>query len=289
MWRKCGALILTGLMLAAVGCEKASRKSVSLQTVAFTEAGEFEQHAIRFAGAGGGGGAGNSQRFIAVRHKLEVIAPESNLPKAWESVITYCGTIECTVVSSNLVTQRRDAAPSGSMSLRVSPGDLKKLFDQVEKQGHIVGHATESEDKTTAVLDTEARIKNLTSFRDSLRTMLAKPSASVKDLVEIQQQLTEVQSQLDSETAQRKILANETEKVAVEISFGVERSGRGRSAWTPIGDALRESGSDLAASVAWLITAIVTIIPWLVLIVPLCWLLVKLWRPFRRKASSSPS
>jgi len=79
-----------------------------------------------------------------------------------------------------------------------------------------VRHATESEDKTTAVLDTEARIKNLTGFRDSLRMMMAKSSASVKDLVEIQEQLTEVQSQLDSETAQRKILANETEKVAVD-------------------------------------------------------------------------
>jgi len=287
MSNKSRVLVLIGLMLATVGCEKAARKSVSLQSAAFPPSGEPVRYAMmRVAG---GGGAGNSQRFIATRHKLEVIAPESNLPKAWESVISYCGTIECTVVSSNLVAQRRDAAPSGSMSLRVSPGDLKKLFDQVEKQGQIVGHATESEDKTTAVLDTEARIKNLTGFRDSLRMMMAKSSASVKDLVEIQEQLTEVQSQLDSETAQRKILANETEKVAVDITFGVERSGRNRSAWTPIGDALRESGTDLAVSTAWLISAIVTIIPWLVLIVPLCWLLRKFWQRLRQKAKSTPS
>jgi len=133
------------------------------------------------------------------------------------------------------------------------------------------------------VLDTEAKIKNLTSFRDSLRTMMAKSSANVKDFLEVQEQLTEVQSQLDRETAQRKILANETEKVAVEITFGVERSGRNRSAWTPIGDALRESGTDLAVSTAWLISAIVTIIPWLVLIVPLFWLLGKFWRRLRQK------
>jgi hypothetical protein len=224
-----------------------------------------------------------------VRHKLEVIAPESNLPKAWESVITYCGMIECTVVSSNLVTKTRDAAPSGSMSLRVSPGDLKKLFNQVEKQGQIVGHATESEDKTTTILDTDARIRNLTTFRDSLRTMVAKPSASVKDIVDIQQQLTDVRTQLDSGTAQRKILANETEKAAVEITFGVKRSGKNRSAWTPIGDGLRESGSDLAVSIAWLISAIVTVIPWLLLVVPLCWFLGKRWQRLRRKANNTPS
>jgi len=273
MLHKCGALILGSLLLATAGCDKAAKVSESRQMSAFMLAAPHE----------------SSQRFIAIRHKLEIIAPESNLPKAWESVITYCGTIECTVVSSNLVTKTRDATPSGSVSLRVSPGDLKKLFDQVEKQGQIVQHATESEDKTATVLDTEARIKNLTSFRDSLRTMLAKPSASVKDLVEIQEQLTEVQSQLDSETAQRKILANETEKVAVEITFGVERSRKNISAWMPVWDALRESGSDLAASVAWLITAIVTIIPWLVLSVPLCWLFGRFWRRFRRKASNAAS
>jgi hypothetical protein len=286
MFDKCSALLLGSLLLAASGCDKAARTSESKQAQSLMLASMPMEYSTRLA-AGGGGGE-SALRFVAIRHKLEVISTESNLPKAWESVIAYCGTIECTVVSSNLVAQRQEAAPSGSMSLRVSPGDLKKLFEQLEKQGQIVGHATESEDKTSVVVDTEARIKNLTSFRDSLRAMLAKPSASVKDIVDIQQQLTDVQSQLDSETAQRKILANETEKVAVEISFGVERTGRRRSAWTPIGDALRESGSDLAVSVAWLISAIVTIIPWLVLIIPLCWLLGKLWRRSRRQVINKP-
>jgi len=283
MLRKYSGLILGSLLLVTVGCNKtANMRASSESRQAFMLAGDSMQFATVPAGA-----AGSPRRFIAVHHKLEVIAPESGLPKAWESVIAYCGTIECTVVSSNLVTKTGDAAPSGNVSLRVSPRDVKKLFDQVEKQGQIAQHATESEDKTTTVLDTEARIKNLTSFRDSLRSMQTKPSVSVKDLVEIQQQLTEVQSQLDSETAQRKILANETENVAVDITFTAERGRTSRSAWTPIGDALRESGSNLAASVAWLITAIVTIIPWLVLIVPLFWLLGKLWRRLRRKASSA--
>src|SRR5436309_4042872 len=131
MWNESRLLVLIGLRCASVGCGEAERRSVSLQSAVCPAFGERVRYAMM--GVAGGGGAGNSQRFIATRHKLEVIAPESNLPKA------CCGTIECTVVSSNLVAQRRDAAPSGSMSLRISPGDLKKLFDQVEKQGQIVG------------------------------------------------------------------------------------------------------------------------------------------------------
>jgi septal ring factor EnvC (AmiA/AmiB activator) len=156
--------------------------------------------------------------------------------------------------------------------------------------GQIAQHTTEREDKTTAVVDTEAKLKNLTSFRDSLRTMLAKPSATVSDLVEIQKQLTDTQAELDSETAQRKILANETEKIAVEVSFRVETTNRNSGSLAQIWNALRASGSILADSTASLITTIVAVIPWLVLIVPVVWILVRARRRLRgrRERAGNP-
>jgi hypothetical protein len=96
--------------------------------------------------------------------------------------------------------------------------------------------------------------------------------------VEIQKQLTDTQSELDSETTQRKILTNETEKVAVEISFRVERRNASMGGFAQIWNALRESGSILGDSTASLITTIIAIIPWLVLVVPLTWLLRKAWK-----------
>jgi len=95
---------------------------------------------------------------------------------------------------------------------------------------------------------------------------------------------------LDSETAQRKILANETEKIAVEIAFRVERPSGNAGGLAQIWDALRESGSILGDSTAFLITTIVAIIPWLILIVPAVWLLAKAWRKLklRRNRPVSP-
>ena len=231
------------------------------------------------------------QRFIAVSHKLQIVAAESQLQKSWESVINFCTTIHCEVLNSSITSRTRESLPSASITLRVAPEDVPKLMEHLEKQGAVVQHTTESEDKTTAVVDTEARIRNLTYFRDNLRAMLAKPSATVKDSVDIQQQLTEVQSNLDSETAQRKILANETEKVAVVISFRIERTADGGGGFKVIGDAFRESGSVLGESIASLITVVVAIIPWLIVIVPLLWLLRKMWRKIRRarRADHSPT
>src|SRR5215472_16012149 len=53
------------------------------------------------AGYGGGASyvtlalAASPQRYIAERHKLEIITAESDLQKSWESTDAYCGTIQC--------------------------------------------------------------------------------------------------------------------------------------------------------------------------------------------------
>ena len=159
--------------------------------------------------------------------------------------------------------------------MRVAPRDLDKLFEHVGKAGAIVQHSSESEDKTAAVIDTEAGLHNQTSYRDSLRAMLAKPSATFKDLLEVQRELVRVQSELDALAGKRKLLEAETEKVAVQIAFRAKQSFASRSVFAPIGSALHQSGMTLAESIAALITVVMAIIPWLLVIAFLVWLAKK--------------
>jgi Domain of unknown function (DUF4349) len=226
----------------------------------------------------GGRSALAASRYLAVRHRLAIVVAGSELPKALEAVTGFCGTIQCEVVSSNVTSQTGESAPAGNLSLRVRPADVDKLIAFVGKQGKVAQHTTETEDKTAIVVDTDAKIKNLTEFRDTLRKMLARPAVSVADAVQIQEKLADVQAQLDSEAVQRKILANETEKVAVEVEFRAERTTASVSAFRPIAEALRESASVLSESIASLITAVVAIVPWLIVIVPGGWLLLRAWR-----------
>jgi hypothetical protein len=225
----------------------------------------------------------STQRFVAEHHHLDVVAPESELEKSWEATIAFCGTIHCEIVSSSITARTGEQEPGGMISLRVAPSDLQKLLDHVKTTGQIATHMTERVDDTTQVIDTEAKIKNLTTFRDNLRAMQSKPSVAVKDLVEIQHQLADTQAQLDSQTAQRKVLANETEKIAVEIVFRVARPNEQRGTFSGITAALRESGSVLADSIAALITTIVAAIPWLIVVVPGMWLLIRAFLRLRQK------
>ena len=244
---------------------------------------EFLAHARQSSGFGNGGAVLAAPRFVAVRHKLEIVEPSSGIAKSIEAVLAFCGTIQCEVLSSNVTNETAVLSPSGNIAARVAPQDLNKFLDFAGKQGKIAQHATESEDKTAAVVDVEAKLKNQTDFRDSLRRMLTKPGVSVADLLQIQEKLAEAQAELDSEATQRKILANETEKVYVEIAFHAEQRTISRGAFASVGEALRDSGSVLGDSLAALITAVAAIIPWLIVIVPSLWFLIRAIRRFRER------
>ena len=224
-----------------------------------------------------------SQRFIAERDAIQLVTSESQLESAWESVVTFCRTIRCEVISSGITMRTPQSVPSGMVSMRVAPEDLQKLLSHLQGLGKIAQHTSDREDETNAVIDTDAKIKNLTAFRDNLRAMLARPSATISNIVEIDKQLTDTQAELDTETAERKVLADETEKVALEVSFRVPETAPITTGLSEIWDSLRGAGSTLGDSLANLITTIVFLIPWLLALLPCSWLLIKAWKRSRRR------
>ena len=280
------------VVVVCAGCEKKVVPSPIATSVYSTKTNEIRQARLTYAfparaelairGSGDADKVFAAPRFVAVRHKLEIVEPSSGLAKSIEAVVAFCGTIQCEVLSSSVTNETAVTSPSGNIAVRVAPADLNKFLDFVGKQGKIAQHSTESEDKTAAVIDVEAKLKNQTDFRDSLRKMLTKPGVSVADLLKIQEKLAEAQAELDSEATQRKVLANETEKVYVEVAFHPEQLTT-RGAFASVGEALRDFGSVVSDSLAALITAVAAIIPWLIVIVPGLWFLTRAIRRLRER------
>jgi hypothetical protein len=238
---------------------------------------------------GGGGGTDKDvKHFIAVKHQFVVETPEAELVKALEATLKFCQTIKCEVLNSNIVGQTSNSAPGGSLSLRIIPNDIDKFFDHLKRSATILEHRTESEDKTTEVIDVEAKLKNMTELRDRLRALLAKAPASVKALVELERELANVQSDIDSLTTTRKVLANETEKIAVLIDFQPQQSITRTGAFAPIANAWHDSGKVLSESFGTLMTFIFALIPWLIILLPLLWLIVRMIRRKSRKQKVAP-
>lgn len=281
MIRKLILLGMIGLLLMG-GCEAAEeykQASKHLESPAVLNRAKVRQQEFKKDPEAG------FKRYIATRHHLVVETSEADLEKAWESVNEFCRSIHCDVMESTINKKTPYSPPSGNLVLRVLPQNLKPLLERINKVGNIVTQNTESEDKTTTVIDVEAKIKNLTDLRNRLRTMLTTRTGSLKDVVEVERELSRAQSELDSLVASRKALANETEKVAVSIEFRPKPSIAETGTLAPIVSAWHRMGGVFASSIAAVITFIVAVIPWLVLIIPGIWFLPKVFRKlFKRQA-----
>ncbi|WP_137936134.1 DUF4349 domain-containing protein [Chitinivorax sp. B] len=234
----------------------------------------------RAAGAAGQAEAA-PQRYLAIRHHLTIESDPVDLEKAWQAAQAKCLALGCEILSAGLQRNEADRLPSAELSLRIPPKNVTAFFETLKQGGHIQSQQTTTEDKTDAVVDVEARLKNYTELRDRLRQMITNKDGKLADVLAVHKELANTQAEIDHMTGMRKVLANETEKVAIDVQFVPIRSIAERGVWTPLGDAWQRSGYNFTSGLADVLHFVTSAIPWLLLIAPAVWL----WRR-RRKARS---
>ncbi|MEH6462115.1 DUF4349 domain-containing protein [Chitinimonas sp. JJ19] len=220
------------------------------------------------------------RRYLAISHYLEVETAAEQVEPLWRQLQAKVVSLGGEVVSAEL--SRGDARqPTATLSLRLPPQHVPSLYALLAQGGELVNTRTDSEDKTAEVVDVDARLKNLTEARDRLRQMLAERPGKLSDVLEVQQALTETQSQLDSFTGQRKALADQTDKVKLELTLRPPRSMIERSALSPLRDAWHSMGYTASDSLAGLLTLVASLLPWLLLLIPMGLFIRRAWRKRR--------
>ncbi|WP_159445473.1 DUF4349 domain-containing protein [Rhizobacter sp. OV335] len=224
-----------------------------------------------------------TRRYVAVRHTLQIFTAADGVEAAWRDATDACAAAGCEVLNAALERNDERHPATATLEARVPPERLQAFLAHLGSLGRTGLNARTAEDKTDTVLDTEARLKNQTAFRDHLRVLMSTPGAKLKDLIEVERELVQVQSELDSLAAQRKVLANETDKVHMSISFRAQPSVIETGMWEPVTDALRSAGHVVAVSVGVLITAAVGLLPWIVVLGLAGWGVRAAWRRRARR------
>jgi len=203
-----------------------------------------------------------SARFVAARHDLVVVTAAAAVERAWKAAETACLAAGCELLASSVARDHERSPAAAFLDARLPPAAVAPFLERLGGLGRIGRHGTAAEDKTAEVVDVEARLKNMAEFRDNLRKLMATPGARLKDLIEVERELTRVQSELDSLATRRKVLAGETEKVRVTVAFSARPAVLEAGMWLPVKSAVLRAGHVLAASVASLIGLAIAVLPW---------------------------
>lgn len=224
-----------------------------------------------------------SKKYIALVHDLTVEAVAETMQANFDATVKYCEVLNCQILGASFNRESAYNSPSASLHMRVPPRNIEVFLDGLAQHGDVLSHSRHSEDKTSQVVDTDAQIKNLTHLRDRLRTMLSGKRATLKEVIEVERALANTQSKLDSMMRHRKELSLETDWVAVNIDFIARQGAAERGFFAPVVRAISDAGRVMIESFAGIIVFLVTIIPWLVIGIPVFLGVRKYWIKIKAK------
>lgn len=175
------------------------------------------------------------------------------------------GAALCQVIGSH-IREQGDARLFGNLELRAAPQWVaafrKDLAQDVARSdGRIVDSRVESADLSRTIIDTDARLRAMTTLRDRLQNLLDTRPGKLADLIEIEQELARVQGEIDSAQSQ---LAHDRGRVATsKLTLDYEsRNALARdSVWSPLADAFGDFVQLMVGVIAFLIRAVAVLIP----------------------------
>lgn len=139
-----------------------------------------------------------TKQFGNTIHKLE------------NSVTDYSGFIESNHVTGTSISIKHPTVStegsqsrSAQYSIRIPTLQLNEYLDKLSKIGNVISKTISTEDISNQYIDTEKRLNSLNIQEERLIKLLKK-SGTLKDIIELEKELTNVRYEIESLTATKK-------------------------------------------------------------------------------------
>ncbi len=107
---------------------------------------------------------------------------------------------------------------SGKIVFRIPKGNFSAFFERAKRMGDVEHSNTETTDVTDQLVDLQARLKNLRSQRDKLRS-LYKQANDTDSVLSVQKRLSDVQSNIERLEAKQKSLKGQVAYSTVTVTM----------------------------------------------------------------------
>jgi Domain of unknown function (DUF4349) len=105
-----------------------------------------------------------------------------------------------------------------TLELKVPQQNLDPTLEALSKLGTVVNTQVSSEDVTTQIVDTEARLKNLRQ-QEAMTQKIMERTGSIKDVLAVSQQLSQVREQIERLDAQVKQLKTQVAYSTIKLQI----------------------------------------------------------------------
>ncbi|GGF09349.1 hypothetical protein GCM10011611_13560 [Aliidongia dinghuensis] len=230
---------------------------------------------------------------LAYHHWLEYEMPAASVAPRYARARDKClaDTANCVLVNASIDAgdPRNGRPPHAGLTMRV-PHDAVAAVEQGiaapvpgEAPGAIElrSRNTSADDLTTAIQDVDRRLAQLTDYRDRLTALAKRADAKVEDLIKVEQELSNTQSQIETITAQQKHLNEQVATELLTINLAAEPTPETMTG--PIGQVWRNAGTVLGQNTAAALHFAIGAVPWLVIAAVAFTLLAVLRQVFRRR------
>lgn len=229
----------------------------------------------------------------AYRFGLELPAEAATrLMAKHEQACTAAGPAACQVIGSNSSRVGRDSVEA-RLEMRGTPAYVARFRAGLDGEargagGRVAEQAVESEDLTQQLVDTEARMRAMETLRDRLQQLLATRSGPLEQLLQVERELARVQGELDATRSALAVMRTRVQTSKLDVTYRAAGQLAPDSAARPVLDALNSASYAFMSSLGVLILFIASVLPVVLVGVPLIWLLWRWRRSVRsRKAAEA--
>ena len=221
---------------------------------------------------------------IAYVYRYGLELPVDRVPSLMarhEQACGAAGPAVCQVIGSESNRYGRDQL-TAQLEIRATPAFVaafraRLAGDAEQAGGRIVQQATDSEDLTRSMVDTEARVRALTTLRDRLQQLLASRSGPLEQVLATERELARVQGELDATRSALEVMSTRVATSRLVVQYSAVGQLAPDSAFSPVSDALSNALAVFMSGVAALILFFAGALPFLIVGVPLVWLILR-WR-----------
>lgn len=170
----------------------------------------------------------------------------------------------------NLNDERTDNNRTATLSFRVPAAQLDRTITAVIELGYLQSRTISAEDVTDQLVDADARLRNLRKTEESLLALLQK-SGSIRDILAVNQQISQTRQQIEQIDAQLKNLRTRVAYSTVNLT--IEQSVAGPADANPLTAQLAETWGRATQSVGKVTLSLLKLGLWLLAYTPY-WLIL---------------